>query len=661
MSHRAIGLAATAATALTTSATLAAVWVPTAAGTHSWVNNANWNSTPYPDANGAVANLNIDIAGNQIVELNDDITVGELRLGDSSGTSTHTINAGTGGLLRFNSGSTNAATLTTTGVSNTINAPVVLESALTLNVGSSLRLSGGINNGGNTITLNIASGTTSIYGTTSGTSGNINGAGGLTVNMASGATLRFALGTGGGSGGPGTDHAYKGATAITGGTLLLNQDAVKLSESSSYTFTRTTIAMGNLPNSSDKLRNGSPVALNAATLTLTSDSTSGRSETAGALTFSSGDNNVSHTGGGGSGVVATLIFGATSRSPGATVTHSAPNINSSGSSGSVLRVTTATTAANLNQNGIVPWALANPQLSTGGFAFYTTNGYDEYAAYTNGPITNSSTANFRVSNTTETLAANSQINSLLIDTENGAYTLNGASTSLTIGTAQSGATSGNPNFNTVGAVLSRGHLTTPATATNATINVSSLLFTGEAMIFTEGANHTLTINSPITGTGGLTKSRAGTLVLAGDNDNLDGVVRVNAGTLKVDGSLAHADINILTGATLNGDGSIQWNLAGNVAELITVNGTFAIGGLDLVLGISGSQSATQYVIANYSGGGVVTGATFANVIGLPVGWAIDYDGTLENPNAIVAVIPEPSSLGALVLAGTFLVRRRGSR
>jgi hypothetical protein len=98
----------------------------------------------------------------------------------------------------------------------------------------------------------------------------------------------------------------------------------------------------------------------------------------------------------------------------------------------------------------------------------------------------------------------------------------------------------------------------------------------------------------------------------------------------------------------------------NVANLINVSGpgTVDIAGLNLVLNVTGTQTQTEYVIAN-------SVANSANILGsafkstnLPAGWSIDYDGTLTNPNAIVALVPEPASLTLLLLCGGGLLARR---
>ncbi|HSI08455.1 MAG: hypothetical protein ACAH89_02255, partial [Rariglobus sp.] len=53
----------------------AQTWVPTAAGTYDWNTNGSW-SAAFPNATDAAANINIDIAGDQTINLNQSVTVG---------------------------------------------------------------------------------------------------------------------------------------------------------------------------------------------------------------------------------------------------------------------------------------------------------------------------------------------------------------------------------------------------------------------------------------------------------------------------------------------------------------------------------------------------------------------------------------------------------
>jgi hypothetical protein len=118
--------------------------------------------------------------------------------------------------------------------------------------------------------------------------------------------------------------------------------------------------------------------------------------------------------------------------------------------------------------------------------------------------------------------------------------------------------------------------------------------------------------------------------------------------LSINGSIADGMAHIAAGATLNGGGTINFQIAGDVSDLITVKGTLDISSLTLALNVSGTQTLSEYVIANFNfGGASITGANFASVTGLPSG-TIDYDGTIANPNAIVW-IPTAATLASITV------------
>jgi autotransporter-associated beta strand protein len=146
-------------------------WLPTTAGTFAWDDAANWSpGTAFPDGIGAVANLNNNIAGTQIIQLNQAITVGTLNFGDSaSAFSPMTLAAGTGGTLTFQVASGNALlarTVTTNpNVTDVISANVILNSPLTVSVPwlsnfNGIRITGEISgaNGINLVTPTLTSG-----------------------------------------------------------------------------------------------------------------------------------------------------------------------------------------------------------------------------------------------------------------------------------------------------------------------------------------------------------------------------------------------------------------------------------------------------------------------------------------------------------------------
>jgi autotransporter-associated beta strand protein len=71
-----------------------------------------------------------------------------------------------------------------------------------------------------------------------------------------------------------------------------------------------------------------------------------------------------------------------------------------------------------------------------------------------------------------------------------------------------------------------------------------------------GASHNITLNGPLSGAGGFTKTGGGRLAL-GSANAFTGAVAVNGGALDVDGSLSSGpDLSVNSGGVLTGDGTI---------------------------------------------------------------------------------------------------------
>lgn len=178
-------------------------WNQTAAGTFSWVTTSNWTPTGFPDLLGDVANLNIDIAGNQTVNLDALITLGTLNIGDAVGTSTLTLAAGTNGYLLMDALTSPAAINKTAGGAVTISTGVQFNDtlALTNSTATTLTMSGTMRSLLADLTFN-GSGAIAV-------SSVIAGGGGIIKNDAGSTTLSGA-------------NTYAGATTVNAGTLVLN-------------------------------------------------------------------------------------------------------------------------------------------------------------------------------------------------------------------------------------------------------------------------------------------------------------------------------------------------------------------------------------------------------------------------------------------------------
>jgi autotransporter-associated beta strand protein len=160
---------------------------------------------------------------------------------------------------------------------------------------------------------------------------------------------------------------------------------------------------------------------------------------------------------------------------------------------------------------------------------------------------------------------------------------------------------------------------------------------------------TQTLTGTNTYTGG-TEVRSGSLVLDGGGSIVAGNTTITGGTL--------------TGAAGGTDGTLNFRVTGDTADLISISaGTLALPNLSLNLVLSGTQTLSEYVLANKAvGSGFVTGTAFGGE-SLPAGWGIDYDGTATHPGNIVLVavpVPEPTAVAAigLILAGALTGRRR---
>ncbi|ESJ15165.1 transporter, partial [Cupriavidus sp. HPC(L)] len=98
----------------------------------------------------------------------------------------------------------------------------------------------------------------------------------------------------------------------------------------------------------------------------------------------------------------------------------------------------------------------------------------------------------------------------------------------------------------------------------------------------DGANYVATINAALSGSAGLTKTDAGTLVLGGTSD-YTGPTMVAGGTLTINGAIANSPVSVQGGATLAGNGTVGSTTvaggatiapAGNGSGTLTVSGNY---------------------------------------------------------------------------------------
>lgn len=167
-------------------------WVPSAAGSYNWTDSARWNPATVPNAIGAIAYMNTNLAGDQTVNVNASVSLGEFVVGDSSGSQNTILQNNTGGTFVMDQTENGTAYLTrTAGGTGTVTFNSDLNISLADNL--TVRQAGG-----------SASSTMVIAGVLSGAGKSLGKEGGtLTLSLA----------------GPNT---YSGATRINGGILSLD-------------------------------------------------------------------------------------------------------------------------------------------------------------------------------------------------------------------------------------------------------------------------------------------------------------------------------------------------------------------------------------------------------------------------------------------------------
>lgn len=225
-------------------------WTPTAGGTYSWI-DSNWGTTEYPNAVGDIANLSIDIAGDQIVQLNRGITIGALNIGDASGTSRVTISTGTAGALILDALSGNALVTKLNGANDVISAGVIFNDNLTItnNSTGSLTFSGGIRSLVSDITFD--------------------GTGPMIVNTASIATGGNFIKAGSGTTTLSIANAWSGSTTVTGGTLALSIASAIPARSAVTVNPGAVLDYLNVSSSIGSLAGGGDIQASTATTTTT--------------------------------------------------------------------------------------------------------------------------------------------------------------------------------------------------------------------------------------------------------------------------------------------------------------------------------------------------------------------------------------------------------
>ncbi len=437
-------------------------------------------------------------------------------------------------------------------------------------------------------------------------------------------------------------NTYSGASTINAGTLTLSGSGTAVSSAFTINSGATLTLDNSGTNVASRLGDAVALTMNGGNFYFIGNGAAAASETAGALTLSSGYNIVTVTVGAGGSTI--MTFASASRTAGATVLFRGNSLgNAPAANVANIRFTNATglglTGANTTATDkpIVPYAFGEPSGGGTGTSFVTHNvDLVGNAANTNGirPLdlateyvadsfaAGSANKNVIIQNATN--AAAQTINSLLLYNASVSY-----ASDVTI-TVTSGA---------VARVLAGDIEATSASATRI------LAFAGvEAKIF---AIDSFYIAPNITGTAGLSTGGTGTLTFPGAGTF--GVVKAYTGTTTINsGTLTYGLSDALSSGAVTVVGG-TYNLAGfsdSIGALTMNGGTVTTGAGTLTLG------GTVTTLAS------IRESTISGNLGLGANRIFDVaDGLVVNDLVVSAVISggftvtKSTGTGTLVFSG----------
>lgn len=234
-------------------------WTPLPAGTLDWQNTANWTGGILPGS-GDVANLAVNITGNQIINLNGLVSLQGLVIGDSAtATSSQVINAGTGGSFVWsNAGGFSLTRGAASSASDAIGANISLGSNLLANIGTAnLTISGNLSESVAGLGLTKSGASALILSGTNGLTGPITvSAGSLTAinpgSLNSSAVNNITLSAGSldlranGDGTQGRENIVYGDNVTVSGNATITADRIAGLTGTLITPLNKTIQMNNL-------------------------------------------------------------------------------------------------------------------------------------------------------------------------------------------------------------------------------------------------------------------------------------------------------------------------------------------------------------------------------------------------------------------------------
>ena len=693
----------------------AQTWVPTAAGTYDWNTNGSW-SAAFPNATDAAANINIDIAGDQTINLNQSVTVGALTLNDSgaSGDSLITIATGTaGGQLVFQTSSGNATLTQSNSAATAISSAVVFNSNTTIS-GSGITFSGPISGSG-TVTKNNGANGLTLTGDNSAFTG-------AWVLSGNATTSRLFIGNDNNLGASGVGITFTNSNQISftaAGVVLAATRTFTVNSGATAIFTATgtgdTVnskitgagAVTNLSNGTATLFLGNASSDFTGQLNLTGSSivsigtiaNAGVASAAGAGSIINFGNN---SGGGGS-----LVY-----------------TGSAASSDRALQIanTASTTNAKLINNGtgaLTMTSTANlltstdPTLNTlvsNLFLGGTNTGANSFAQTINASVgsglvnfTKQDAGTWRLANTASTytgvtsIAASGGVLEVVKLADGGSNSSIGAATNvatnLLIGNAGTlryvgAGDSTNRLFTVNGTANLQG-----ATLESSGAGAVSFTNTGSVAWGTTNQTRTLYLGGTNTGANTLaslisnngssavsvTKQDAGRWVLTNAN-GYTGATTINGGTLAlgINNAIGSGSAIALTGGTFDLQGfsttaaslgfangtTLKFNLGapGNVTALLALTGNFDKSGSGVfTLDFSGSGQAGTYNLVSFAGTTFASASEFSVVnLGSGLSGVLTLNGS--SLSLAVSAVPEPSTYalmaGAFALAGATLHNRK---
>ncbi len=380
---------------------------------------------------------------------------------------------------------------------------------------------------------------------------------------------------GGGSWNLSGANSYNGTTTVNSGLLTVSGGG-SVGQSTAMTVGGGTLQLDDsaLSNNFSSNRLGrQPIALNGGVLNVNLGSTSGGTETFGAVTAALGENTLALSAGpAGSGLVS---GGLLSRTAGAT-------LNLTGS---------LTSAANGMQFSGMPsgsnFIGAGVFVNGADYAVYDAGGYARAMVVGNNAwdyALNSVTAARHVLLTSP---ATSQPSVSLLT-----LSLSGASSGFTLAGGATLTLTNGGILKTGGGTVTIGGGTGISTA-------------GEYVLRANAASDQLTLATPLIGGAGLTKSGLGTLLLNAAGDSYSGPTTIDAGTLRtgVAGAIPSASALVITSAaSLDLDGQSQ-----TVAGITLDDGSIQNSGAAAALTVGGNTAGVTY--AGVGGGSSISGGS----------------------------------------------------